>query len=63
MQESRIIPDPMHAEVTVNVQLPPEATALMRDLHKDRDSFFAGGAIALFCLVALTIKRLASRRG
>ena len=61
MTESRLIPDPMHAEVKVQVQLPPEANALLRDLHQDRQQIWLGGAILLACLVALTLRRVLSK--
>lgn len=54
MNESRLIPDPMHAEITVQVQMPPEAVALMRDLHEDRQAIGLGGAILLTCVVLMT---------
>ena len=55
---TRIIPDHVRADVTVHLDLPAEARALMTDLHSDRASIGAGGVILLACVVALTIKRL-----
>ena len=60
-RESRIIPDPMHAEVKVEVKLPPEAQALLRDLHSDRQSIGAGSLILIVCTVAMTVKQVFNR--
>lgn len=54
----KLIPDHVKAEVQVQVNLPPEATNILRDLHNDRQAIGAGGFVALLCLVALTVKRL-----
>lgn len=58
---SRIFPDPMHVETKVQIVLPPEATALLRDLHHDRQGIALGGLVMVGCIVALTLKRLLSR--
>lgn len=62
MPESRLIPNPMKAEVKVQVDLPPEATALLRDLHNDRQSIGIASAIALFCTIAITMKTLFGKK-
>lgn len=59
---SRLIPDPVHAEVKVHVELPPEATALLRDLHSDRQTIGAGSLIMLACTVALTMRQIFGKK-
>ena len=56
--ESRLVPDPIHAEVKVMVQLPPEAQALLRDLHSDRQNIGVAGMIALVCTIAIAAKQV-----
>ena len=57
-QESRIIPDPMHVRVTL--QIPDEMQQILRDLHADRQSIGAGAAILIACVVATTWKKIRS---
>ncbi len=61
-RESRIVPDPIHAEVRVQVQLPPEAQALLRDLHNDRQSIGVGSLVILACTVIMTAKQIFGHR-
>lgn len=60
-RESRLIPDPMHAEVKVQVELPPEASALLRDLHSDRQTIGLASGIALACTIAIALKQVFGR--
>lgn len=56
----RLVPDRLHAEVKVLVELPPEAQAVLRDLHNDRPligvGVGVGAAIMLVCTLIVTIK-------
>ena len=56
-----ILPQPLKAEVTVNVNLPPEATNLMQDLHQDRAGIALGGVVLLVCVILATLKYLRSK--
>ena len=53
----RLIPNPMHVETTVQVILPPEVDALVRDLHNDRQLIGIGIGILISCVVWNTLKR------
>jgi hypothetical protein len=60
MPAARLIPD--HIETTVHITLPPEVSALISDLHHDREAIGYGGAILLACIVALTLRHTLSRK-
>lgn len=56
----KLIPQPLRAEakgdVTVHVDLPDEARALMRDLHRDRQGIAIGGCVLIALLGLATLK-------
>lgn len=58
----RLFPDPMRAEVRVQVQLPPEATELLRDLHNDRQTLGVGGFFMLICTGIMALNSFRGRR-
>lgn len=55
-RESRLIPDPLNANVKVQVQLPPEAQAILNDLHNDRQAIGVGGVIMIVLTAIMAIK-------
>lgn len=56
--EAKVIPEKLNAELKVNIQIPPEATRLMDDLHNDRQGIGIGGCVLVGCVVALTLRRV-----
>lgn len=62
MRGSKLIPNPLKTESKVEVQLPPEVAAIMRDIHSYRQSIDTGGLILIGCAVALTLKHLFGQR-
>lgn len=59
--ETRLIPDPVHAEVKIQVVLPPEAERLLQDLHNDRQTIGVGSLLMLACTLAMTLKTVFGR--
>lgn len=55
------IPQPLKGEMTVTVNLPPEALQLMTDLHADREGIAVGSIVLIACVVALTLRRFFSK--
>lgn len=55
------IPQPLKSDINVTVNLPPEVTQLMKDLHADRDGIAAGGIVLIACVVLCTIKKLCNK--
>ena len=63
MRGSKLIPNPLRTESKVEVQLPPEVAAILRDLHGYRSSLDTAGLVIVGCAVALTLKFLFGKRG
>lgn len=58
METRQLIPQPFKGDVSVQVNLPPEALQLMSDLHQDRQGIAVGGLILVGCAVVLCLKQL-----
>lgn len=56
VREGRLIPDPVRAEVKVEVQLPPELRSLVNDLHNDRQAVGIGSVVIVGCTVLMTLR-------
>lgn len=57
-----IIPQPLKGDVTVTIKLPPEVTAIMQDLHADRQCIAGGGIVLIVCVVLCTLKHLFTKK-
>ncbi|HEY7157052.1 MAG TPA: hypothetical protein VH575_23990 [Gemmataceae bacterium] len=55
-----IVPEKMQRETTRQIVLPPEATVILHDLHRDREGI-AAGFVLLACLVARNRSRFLGR--
>lgn len=58
MARDPLIPQPLKGEMKVELQLPPEVTTLLKDLHQDRNGIAGAGSVLVACAVLITIKRV-----
>jgi hypothetical protein len=63
IEARELIPQPLKAEFVVEVKLPDEVTALVRDLHNDRQHIGLGLAVVVVAIVAVAVTYLFRREG
>lgn len=61
-RDAKIFPDVLKAEIKVQVDLPPEARALLTDLHNDRQFIGIGGFIMTVCTIIMAYCALRGQR-